>query len=186
MIQDPDSPFTPLQTPTGHKYPMPAEKENIPRIDTRRQRILIITRLGWQENLPHSTMKYILFWSAEILWHSVTLKNPGQAGVLQTRWKAKNEKEDDEGDLDEQFEHLDWTKRGNKRDNEGMRESAPKVPKHHRRNSTLFYESMETLQSQGEKLRVLEAMEKNQTQQLQLINQFMNTSMQVMQSKDNQ
>lgn len=183
MIQDPDSPFTPLQTPPSHKYPMPAEKENIPRIDTRRQRILIITRLGVTgKPTPFYNEIYSVLGCRDI----VTFSHTGQAGVLQTRWKAKNEKEDDEGDLDEQFEHLDWTKRGNKRDNEGMRESAPKVPKHHRRNSTLFYESMETLQSQGEKLRVLEAMEKNQTQQLQLINQFMNTSMQVMQSKDNQ
>ena len=45
---------------------------------------------------------------------------------------------------------------------------------------------METLQS-GEKLTgVLEALEKNQTQQLQLMNQFMNTFMQAMQSKDKQ
>lgn len=49
----------------------------------------------------------------------------------------------------------------------------------------LFRESMEKLQAQGDKLtNVLEAMEKNQTQQLQIMNQFMNNFMQAMQSKN--
>ena len=49
---------------------------------------------------------------------------------------------------------------------------------------SLFRDTVETFQS-GEKLTgVLEALEKNQTQQLQLMNQFMNTFMQAMQSKD--
>ena len=56
---------------------------------------------------------------------------------------------------------------------------------HDDEESALSHETVETLQSQGEKLTgALEAMVKNQMQQLQLMNQFMNTFMQAMQLKD--
>ena len=56
---------------------------------------------------------------------------------------------------------------------------------HDDEESALSHETIETLQSQGEKLTgALEAMVKNQMQQLQLMNQFMNTFMQAMQLKD--
>ena len=64
------------------------------------------------------------------------------------------------------------------------RAKGAKAPrKEQEEGDTLFRESMKKLQEQGDKISgVLESMERNQAQQLQLMNQFMNNFMQATQS----
>ena len=59
---------------------------------------------------------------------------------------------------------------------ERKRAKGAKAPrKEQEEGDTLFRESMKKLQEQGDKISgVLESMERNQAQQLQLMNQFMN------------
>ena len=59
--------------------------------------------------------------------------------------------------------------------------------KEHEEDDTIFREGVQKLQEQGDRITgVLESMEKNQAQQLQLMNQFMNNFMQAMQSSNSQ
>lgn len=104
-----------------------------------------------------------------------------------------DEKDDEERNIDEEFEQSlavfglnKMRERKSKRRDGRKRAKAAKAARKERdEDDDLFRESMEKLQAQGDKLtNVLEAMEKNQTQQLQIMNQFMNNFMQAMQSKN--
>ena len=83
---------------------------------------------------------------------------------------------------------LGWTARDKGRANEDESEpgKTSKAPQKERGgDGDLFRDSMGKLQALGDKLTgVLEEMEKNQTQQLQLLTRFMKTFRQAMQSKE--
>ena len=103
---------------------------------------------------------------------------------------------EDEGSVDdEQFEEslaAFRLKRKKERKNQGderKRAKSAKAPRiEQEEDDGLFRESMKNLQDQGDKIYgVLESMEKNQAQQLQLMDKFMNSFMQAVQSsKDKQ
>ena len=78
--------------------------------------------------------------------------------------------------------------RKSQRDKRKRAKGAKAPRKEQEEGDTLFRESMKKLQEQGDKISgVLESMERNQAQQLQLMNQFMNNFMQATQSsKDKQ
>ena len=98
--------------------------------------------------------------------------------------------EDDETVDDEEFEQslaafgLNRKKERKSQHDERKRAKDAKAPrKEQEEGNTLFRESMKKLQEQGGKISgLLESMERNQAQQLQLMNQFMNNFMQAMQS----
>ena len=98
--------------------------------------------------------------------------------------------EDDETVDDEEFEQslaafgLKRKKERKSQRDERKRAKGAKAPrKEQEEGDTLFCESMKKLQEQGDKISgVLESMERNQAQQLQLMNQFMNNFIQAMQS----
>ena len=93
--------------------------------------------------------------------------------------------EDDETVDDEEFEQsLDAFGLKRKKERKSQRAKGAKAPhKEREEGDTLFRESMRKLQEQGDKISgVLESMERNQAQQLQLMNQFMNNFIQAMQS----
>ena len=98
--------------------------------------------------------------------------------------------EDDETVDDEEFEQslavfgLKRKKERKSQRDKRKRAKGAKAPrKEQEEGDTLFRESMKKLQEQGDKISgVLESMERNQAQQLQLMNQFMNNFMQAMQS----
>ena len=98
--------------------------------------------------------------------------------------------EDDETVDDEEFKQslaafgLKRKKERRSQRDERKRAKGAKAPrKEQEEGDTLFRESMKKLQEQGDKISgVLESMERNQAQQLQLMNQFMNNFMQAMQS----
>ncbi|KAL9977490.1 hypothetical protein ACROYT_G014898 [Oculina patagonica] len=103
-----------------------------------------------------------------------------------------NDKKDDK-EIDEEFEqslavfglNKKRERKSQHRDERKRAKTEKATRKKRDEDDDLFRESMETLQAQGDKLtKVLEAMEKNQTQQLQIMNQFMNNFMQAMQSKN--
>ena len=91
---------------------------------------------------------------------------------------------------DEEFEQslaafgLNRKKERKSQHDERKRAKDAKAPrKEQEEGNTLFRESMKKLQEQGGKISgLLESMERNQAQQLQLMNQFMNNFMQAMQS----
>ncbi|KAL9969657.1 hypothetical protein ACROYT_G021895 [Oculina patagonica] len=112
-----------------------------------------------------------------------SLRSPGSSN-------DNNEKDDEE--IDEEFEqslavfglNKKRERKSQRRDERKRAKTAKATRKERDEDDDLFRESMEKLQAQGDKLtNVLEAMEKNQTQQLQIMNQFMNNFMQAMQSK---
>ena len=73
--------------------------------------------------------------------------------------------------------------RKSQRDEKKCAKGAKAPRKEQEKGDTLFRKSMKKLQEQGDKISgVLESMERNQAQQLQLMNQFMNNFMQAMQS----
>ena len=73
--------------------------------------------------------------------------------------------------------------RKSQRDKRKHAKGAKAPRKEQEEGDTLFRESMKKLQEQGDKISgLLESMERNQAQQLQLMNQFMNNFMQAMQS----
>ena len=76
--------------------------------------------------------------------------------------------------------------RKNQRD-ERKRTKTGKAPrKEQEEDNTIFREGMQKLQEQGDRITgMLESMEKNQAQQLQLMNQFMSNFMQAMQPSNN-
>ena len=98
--------------------------------------------------------------------------------------------EDDETVDDEEFEQslaafgLKRKKERKSQRDERNRAKGAKAPrKEQGEGDTLFRDSMKKLQEQGDKISgVLESMDRNQAQQLQLMNQFMNNFMQAMQS----
>ena len=98
--------------------------------------------------------------------------------------------EDDETVDDEEFEQslavfgLKRKKERKSQRDKRKRAKGAKAPrKEQEEGDTLFRESMKKLQEQGDKISgVLESMERNQAQQLQLMNQFMNNFMQATQS----
>ena len=98
--------------------------------------------------------------------------------------------EDDETVDDEEFEQslavfgLKRKKERKSQRDKRKRAKGAKAPrKEQEEGDTLFRESMKKLQEQGDKISgVLESMGRNQAQQLQLMNQFMNNFMQAMQS----
>ncbi|XP_078363753.1 uncharacterized protein LOC144647961, partial [Oculina patagonica] len=103
-----------------------------------------------------------------------------------------NEKDDEEID-EEEFEqslavfglNKKRERKSQRRDERKRAKTAKATRKERDEDDDLFRESMEKLQAQGDKLtNVLEAMEKNQTQQLQIMNQFMTNFMQAMQPKN--
>ena len=73
--------------------------------------------------------------------------------------------------------------RKSQRDKRKCAKGAKAPRKEQEEGDTLFRKSMKKLQEQGDKISgVLESMERNQAQQLQLMNQFMNNFVQAMQS----
>ena len=79
---------------------------------------------------------------------------------------------------------LKWKKERKSQRDKRKRAKGAKAPrKEQEEGDTLFRESMKKLQEQGDKISgLLESMERNQAQQLQLMNQFMNNFMQATQS----
>lgn len=102
-------------------------------------------------------------------------------------------KDDEECDLDDEFEkslavfdlNRKRERKSQRRDERKRAKTAKPSWKGRDDDDRVFRESMEKLQAQGDRLtNALEAMEKNQTQQLQIMGQFMTTFMEAMQSKN--
>ena len=102
-------------------------------------------------------------------------------------------RDDEERDLDDEFEkslavfglNRKRERKSERRDERKRTKTAKPSRKERDNDDRVFRESMEKLQAQGDRLtNALEAMEKNQTQQLQIMGQFMTTFMEAMQSKN--
>ena len=101
--------------------------------------------------------------------------------------------QDDQSVDNQQFEEslstfgLKQRRERKKQRDERKRTKTGKAPrKEQEEDDTIFWEGMQKLQEQGDRITgVLESMEKNQAQQLQLMNQVMNNFMQAMQSPNN-
>ena len=107
--------------------------------------------------------------------------------------QGNEEKDDEKRDLDDEFEqslavfglNRKRERKSKGRDERKRAKTAKPSRKEHDDDDGVFRQSMEKLQAQGDRLtNALEAMEKNQAQQLQIMGQFMTTFLEAMQLKN--
>ena len=107
----------------------------------------------------------------------------GKGGSAET---AQGDESVDDQQFEESLAAFGLKRRGERKNqcDERKRTKTGKAPrKEQEEDDTIFREGMQKLQEQGDRITgVLESMEKNQAQQLQLMNQFMNNFMQAMRS----